>query len=148
MTDVKDRKGGRPKLEAARKRTAHLSIRLTEQEHRKLKELADGAHMTVTDFAVARLTERPIFERIDWKNFDAFLSAAADIAKLGGSLREYVTIAKGGMSKNEKSGFEKLIHRIKTTHGEMLKVLAELADRGRRRRRHDHQTKPGILAGR
>ena len=80
------RRGGRPKKDPAKKRSAQLHVLLTPAEHERVKEWAASTSLSVSDYVRRRAFGKPIAPRVD-------LAAVQQLNRIGVNLNQLARAA-------------------------------------------------------
>lgn len=86
--DVKRRRGGRPKLDPAKKRSAQLHVLLTPAERDRVKEWAESTGLSVSDYVRRRTLGKPVAPLVD-------AVARRELNRIGNNLNQVARAANG-----------------------------------------------------
>lgn len=79
-------RGGRPKLDPAKKRSAQLHILLTPAERDRIQQWAASTSLSVSDYVRRRTLGRPIAQRVD-------IAARGELNRIGVNLNQIARVA-------------------------------------------------------
>lgn len=108
----KKARGGRPKLPAAKKRSAQLHVLLTPAERDRVKEWAASTGLSVSDYVRRRTLGKPIAPRVD-------LVARRELNAIGTNLNQIARAAN-------QAGQVELAHEARAVYEEVMRAVRAL----------------------
>lgn len=104
------RRGGRPKLDPAKKRSAQLHVLLTPAEHERVKEWAASTHLSVSDYVRRRTLGKPIANRTD-------IAARGELNRIGVNLNQLARAANEAgqveLADEARAVFEEVMQAVR-----------------------------------
>lgn len=103
-------RGGRPKLDPAKKRSAQLHILLTPAERDRVKEWAASTHLSLSDYVRRRTLGKPIANRTD-------IAARGELNRIGVNLNQIARAANEAgqveLADEARAVFEEVMQAIR-----------------------------------
>jgi len=103
-------RGGRPKLDPAKKRSAQLHILLTPAERDRIKGWAASTNLSVSDYVRRRTLGRPIAQRVD-------IAARGELNRIGVNLNQIARAANQAgqveLAAEAREAFEEVMQAVR-----------------------------------
>ena len=103
-------RGGRPKLDPAKKRSAQLHVLLTPAERDRVKEWAASTSLSVSDYVRRRTLGRPIANRVD-------IAARGELNRIGVNLNQIARAANEAgqveLADEARAVFEEVMQAVR-----------------------------------